>query len=43
MKNTPIYPVTQEELDFEKRVQYWKTRINDILISPFNREKWSRI
>ena len=43
MKNTPTYPITQEELDFEKRVEYWKTRIHDILISPFNRKKWSRI
>lgn len=43
MKNTPMYPVTQEELNFEKRVEYWKTRIHDIVISPFNRKKWSRL
>ena len=43
MKNTPLYPVTQEELNFEKRVDYWLPRIKDILISPFNNKNWSRI
>ena len=43
MKNAPEYPLTQKELNFEKRVEYWKNKVNDILISPFNRKKWSRI
>lgn len=43
MENTPLYPITQEEIDFEKRVNYWKERINNILISPFNSKKWSRV
>lgn len=43
MENTPLYPVTQEELNFEKRVNYWKERISSILVSPFNNTKWSRI
>ena len=43
MKNTPLYPVTQEELNFEKRVDYWLPRIKDILISPFNNKNWNRI
>ncbi len=43
MENTPLYPITQEELNFEKRVNYWKTRINNILVSPFNNKKWSRV
>jgi len=40
MNDTPLYPKTQKEEKFEKRVSYWKTRIGDILISPFNNEKW---
>jgi len=43
MKNAPEYPLTQKELNFEKRVEYWKNKVNDILISPFNRKKWSRV
>ena len=43
MENTPLYPVTQEELNFEKRVNYWKTRIQDILVAPFNSKNWSKI
>ena len=43
METAPEYPLTQKELNFEKRVEYWKNKINDILIAPFNRKKWSRI
>lgn len=43
MENTPLYPVTQEEIDFEKRVNYWKARVKNILVSPFNSKKWSRV
>jgi len=40
MNNTPLYPTTEKEKIFEKRVTYWKSRIGDILISPFNNDKW---
>ena len=43
MKNSSIYPKTKKELDFEKRVDYWKKKIPDILISPFNNKKWSTV
>ena len=43
MENAPLYPVTQKEIDFQNRVDYWKSRINDILVSPFNRENWSKV
>ena len=43
MEKTPLYPVTQEELNFEKRVDYWRPRISDILISPLNNKNWSRV
>ena len=43
MEKTPLYPVTQEELNFEKLVNYWRPRISDILVSPFNNQNWSRV
>ena len=43
MENTQLYPLTQEEVNFEKRVGYWKTKISDILVAPFNSKSWSRI
>lgn len=40
--STP-YPKTEQDLLFEKRVDYWKSQINNILVSPFNYNTWSRI
>jgi hypothetical protein len=37
------YPKTEKDILFEKRVDYWKTKINDILVSPFNYNTWSKI
>jgi Extracellular link domain len=42
MQNTTPYPKTEKDILFEKRVDYWKTKLNDILISPFNYNNWSR-
>ena len=41
MENTPLYPKTQKELNFEKRVDHWKRKVSDILIAPFNNKTWS--
>jgi hypothetical protein len=38
--STP-YPQTNEDLAFQKRVDYWKDQINTILISPFNYNSWN--
>ena len=43
MKYDSLYPETQTEVDFNNKVDYWKTRIRDILVSPFNSKHWSRI
>jgi hypothetical protein len=42
MQNTTPYPKTEKDILFEKRVDYWKTKLNDILVSPFNYSSWSR-
>jgi len=43
MKNTTPYPKTEKDLAMERRVEYWKKRLNEILVSPFNYNNWSRI
>ena len=41
MNTTPPYPESAQDIAFQKRVDYWKTKINDILVSPFNHSEWS--
>jgi hypothetical protein len=43
LKNNELYPKTQKEKLFDKRVEYWKNRVGNILISPFNNENWFKI
>jgi hypothetical protein len=40
--NTP-YPKTEKDILMEKKIDYWKTKINDILVSPFNYNNWNKI
>ena len=40
MKTTPQYPVTMKDIAFQKRVDFWKTKVTDILVSPFNNKTW---
>ena len=43
LENKTIYPKTQKELLFDERVAHWKNRIGNVLISPFNNDKWFKI
>lgn len=43
MANDPIYPKTVKDIEMEKRVNYWKDKLSQILVSPFNHNTWSRI
>jgi Extracellular link domain len=43
MQILPHYPITMKDILFEKRVNYWKDRLNQILVSPFNFNTWSKI
>ena len=43
LKNSELYPKTQKEKLFDKRVDYWKNRIGNILIAPFNNDNWFKI
>ena len=41
--NENLYPKTHKEKLFDKRVDYWKNRIGNILISPFNNTNWFKV
>jgi len=41
MKNASIYPKTLKDLEKQQKVAYWQTKLNDILVSPFNNAVWS--
>lgn len=43
MKTISPYPQTNEEKEFNNKVEYWKTKINDLLISPFNNSSWVQV
>jgi len=41
MKYTTPYPETAEDIAFQKRVEFWKNKVGQILVSPFNYNTWS--
>ena len=43
MNTSTPYPKSEKDLEMERRVNYWKTRLDDILVSPFNYQSWSRV
>ena len=43
MKTEPLYPKTMEDIKEEKQVDYWRRKIPEILVSPFNKSVWSLI
>ena len=43
MANNPIYPKTKKDIAMEERVTYWKDKLKEILVSPFNHNRWSKI
>lgn len=43
MANEPIYSKTEKDIAMENRVNYWKDKLKDIIVSPFNHNTWSRL
>jgi len=43
MANKPIYPKSKQDIDMDNRVKYWKTKLTNLLVSPFNHNTWSRL
>ena len=42
MENTPPYPITKKDIKKDKEVDYLKSRLDELLVSPFNNTRWSR-
>jgi hypothetical protein len=40
MKTSSPYPETVKDIAFQKRVDYWKNKVDEILVSPFNYNTW---
>jgi hypothetical protein len=43
LKQKNINPKTEKEKLFDARVDYWKNRVSNILISPFNNDNWFKV
>ncbi len=33
----------QQDILFQKQVDYWKNKVDEILVSPFNYDTWSSL
>jgi hypothetical protein len=43
MRTQSPYPETMKDVLFQKQVNYWKNKISDLLVSPFNYTTWSKV
>jgi hypothetical protein len=43
MQNSSPYPETVKDIAFQKRVDFWKNKIEQILVSPFNYNRWGAL
>jgi hypothetical protein len=41
METTTPYPESAKDIAFQKRVDYWRNKIDEILVSPFDYKNWS--
>ena len=43
MKNTKPYPLSKDDVEVNKLANKYKKNLDNILLSSFNKKKWSRI
>lgn len=43
MRNTPHYPITKKDKELERKVEHYRKELPNILVSPFNKGRWSQI
>lgn len=43
MQETSLYPKTEKDIKFNKRVDHWRRKLSEVLIAPFNHNNWSII
>ena len=41
MLNTPVHPISMKDKELQRKLEYWKKKVPDILLSPFNKNSWS--
>ena len=43
MKVASPYPKTMQDIEFQKKIDYWKNKVDQILVSPFNYNTWGQV
>ena len=43
MDSTSEYPKTRKDMAFERRVDYWRQKLPEVTVSPFNKSSWSKV
>lgn len=43
MNSQPLYPRTLDDIKEEKQIDFWRQKIPEILVAPFNKNVWSLI
>jgi len=43
MQTMTPYPETKQDVEFQQKVDFWKNKANEILLSPFNYNSWEEI
>jgi hypothetical protein len=43
MKTSSPYPETAKDIAFQQRIDYWKNKVDEILVSPFNHSSWGAL
>ena len=41
MQNTDLYPKSLQEAHLDEKVRYWRKRLADVALAPFNHSNWS--
>ena len=43
MDDSPLYPQTKEDIALERRVDYWRQKLPEVTVAPFNKTTWSKV
>jgi len=43
MREIPLYKKNQNELKFDEKVKYWRSKLPQIELAPFNHDNWSML
>jgi len=43
MKTLSPYPKTMKDIEFQKKVDHWKSKTHEIMLSPFNYNMWGEV